>query len=118
MKTTTTSWRELARQVIAPIVLASAGLPRREIRRKLRRAYQTYHLIRDGYPYKVWCEEVAFALRDRSRRFTRRTPVLRPADVMPAMREWAARRGLMETLAVLDVDDAPKPRGGGGEPTT
>jgi hypothetical protein len=97
--------REQARAIIAPVVLAHAGESRRQIRQALRaaRAATPFAHTR-GYLYSVWREEVAIALRDRSRR-GRRKP-LASGDVMPAMREWAVTHGLVEVRAVLDVDDA------------
>lgn len=98
--------REKARAIIAPIVLAMAGKSRREIRKELRAVrHQFYLYLRTRYGVKVWQQEVAFALRDRSRKFTRRTKVFRPEEIMPAQREWAAAQGLLAPLAVLDVDD-------------
>jgi hypothetical protein len=107
--------REQFRAIIAPIVAEQAGQPRKVIRKALRAARPPRESM-PAYHYKVWCEECAIALRDRSRR-GRHKP-LAPSAVIPSMRDWAARHGLLEVRAVLDVDDEKEePASGGGGAT-
>lgn len=104
MKTAKT-WRQRARAVIAPVIAAHHGQPRKVIRKALRDAYSNYASDRSGRAYQVWLEEVRYALRERTRKATTRQPA-RPLDedsIMPAMRDWAARQGLTQPTAVLDV---------------
>jgi hypothetical protein len=98
------TWRERARLVIGPVVAANAGKSRREIRRALRAVYGYYADRRSGRAYKVWCDECAFALRERSRKNPARHGVIPAADVMPAMRAHVARSGRLEVTAELDID--------------
>lgn len=108
MSTTTTTgrtWRQIARGIIAPVIAANQGKTRKEQRKALRLAYPRYAASKTGHAYKVWCEECAFALRERSRRSYVRHQVKRPEDIMQIMRPWAAERGLVEITAVLDIDD-------------
>jgi hypothetical protein len=101
-----TTWRTIARSIIAPVMIEMAGKTRKEQRAALRRAFDRYGAPRRaGHAYKIWCEEVAFALRERSRRSYQRHGVRRPEDIMKSARPWAAQRGLLEITAVLDIDD-------------
>lgn len=106
LKKPRSAWREKARAVIAGVVTAHAGQSRKQMRKALRAAYSQFAAERAGYAYKAWCDEVAYALRDRSRRPGSRPPFrpLAPAEVMPATRQWLAERGQLEVTAVLDVD--------------
>ena len=99
------TWRQLARGIIAPIIAAHQGQSRKAQRKALREAFPRYGSRKTGHAYKIWCEEVAFALRERSRRSYVRHQGRRPEEVMPVMRPWAAERGLLEVTAVLDIDD-------------
>ncbi len=100
------TWREKARVIIADVILETHGFPRKEIRKALREAYPRFADQRAGYAYKAWCDEVAYALRERSRRPGSRHPHKPKAasEIMPSMREWAMLRGQAEVTAVLDVD--------------
>lgn len=98
------TWRERARLVIGPIIAAHHGRPRREIRRALQAAYSYYADRKSGRAYKVWCDECAYALRERSRRNPARHGVIRAEEVMSVMRGHVARAGRLEVVAVLDVD--------------
>jgi hypothetical protein len=103
--TTGRTWRQIARGIIAPVIAANQGKSRKEQRKALREAFPRYGSATRGHAYKIWCEECAFALRERSRRSYVRHQVKRPEDVMQVMRPWAAERGLVEVTAVLDIDD-------------
>jgi hypothetical protein len=51
----------------------------------------------DGWEYKVWLEEIAIALGNKQEReFTKkRVSGYEAADIMPSMREWAKKHGLI-----------------------
>lgn len=100
------TWRQKARAIIFPIVSRMHGEPRKKIRAALREAYaESYGFPCSGYPYRIWCEEVAYALHERTRKVKRPRPELkRERDVMPCMRGWARRQGLLAPKATLDVD--------------
>lgn len=106
------TWRERARLVIGPVIAANAGKSRREIRRALRAVFSYYADRKRGRAYKVWCEECAYALRERTRKHPGRQGVIPAADVMPAMRGHVARSGRLEVTAELDVDFTVTPRAG------
>ncbi len=76
------------------------GASRKEIRKALREAWTE---PRKGYRYQVWRDEVRIAMREKSRKRNRPKD---EAEIIPSMREWARSRGMIETLAVYDVDDA------------
>ena len=106
--TTTTpqiDWRTTARALIAAALIGSQGETRKQVRARIRAAFEQYPSGREGYAYKVWLQERAYALGERTR--PRRTPhYLRPRrleDIMPAARDWATAKGLVEVTAVLDV---------------
>lgn len=99
-----TTWRTIARGIIAPLIAGMAGQSRKEMRAALRAAYPKYGAPKRGHAYKIWCEECAFALRERSRGSYVRHGVRRPEDMMKAVHGWAAERGILEVRAVLDVD--------------
>jgi hypothetical protein len=50
------TWRGRAAPVVYEVLRQSAGLPRREVRRRLRDAYPFAY--RAGYPYRAWLLEV------------------------------------------------------------
>lgn len=104
MSTKIRTWREIARSIIAPIMIALAGRSRKEQRAALRDAFARYGSARRGHAYRIWCEECAYALRERSRRSYKRQGVRRAGDIIKSARGWAAERGLVEVTAVLDVD--------------
>lgn len=99
------NWRTTARALIATALIGSQGETRKQVRARIRAAFADYPSEREGYAYKVWLEERAYALGERTR--PRRTPhYLRPRkleDIMPAARDWATAKGLVEVTAVLDV---------------
>ena len=105
------TYREKARSIIAAVIAAHIGANRKTIRKALRAAYPTYSNTtrRKGYAYKAWCDECAFALRERSRRITPRSTSrpLPPEAIIPSMRQWSAARGLTEVRFVLDIDLIP-----------
>lgn len=99
-------WRTQARAIIHPVVERMHGRPRKEIRAALREAYSGYAWERRGWAYQVWLEEVRYALGERTRKPARH-PAARPLEekeVMPSMRGWAKRHGLVKARATLDVD--------------
>lgn len=67
-----------------------------ELRAKLREFYPFGE--RKYWPYKVWCEEVrrALALPVSPRNCGVRRKKIKTIHVMPAMREWARLRGILE----------------------
>lgn len=110
------TWRERARLVIGPVVAANAGKSRQEIRRALRAVFSFYTDRKRGRAYKVWCEECAYALRERTRKNAGRQGVIRSEDVMPAMRGHVARSGRLEVTAELDIDFTVAPRAAAADP--
>ena len=106
MKTATASqWRREARRVIHQVIEDNvfgpvACLPHGdvlELRVKLRAAYPFYE--RTGYPYQVWLEEIRTALgypNTRKPRLRKCTKRYGSHNIMPAMRDWARERGLIE----------------------
>jgi hypothetical protein len=99
------NWRTTARALIAAALIGSQGESRKQVRARIRAAFAQYPSERQGYPYKVWLQERAYALGERTR--PHRTPFyLRPRkleNIMPAARDWATAKGLVEVTAVLDV---------------
>ena len=123
MITMNVTWRTIARGIIAPIIAEMDGKSRKEMRTALRAAYPKYGAPKRGHAYKIWCEECSSALRERTRTSHKRHGVRRADDIMKSTRGWAAERGLVEVLAVLDVDGdvtaspADEKRGGGVKKT-
>lgn len=65
-----------------------------ELRVKLREAYP---FGAAAYPYRIWCEEIRHALGyevKKPKRYPKKRTVPRH-KVMPCMREWAARQGIL-----------------------
>lgn len=110
MKTAKTSqWRREAQRVIHQVIEDNVFGPVQclhhgdvlQLRAKLREAYPFGD--RAHWPYKVWLEEIRTALgyantrKPRSRKSSKRYG---DHNVMPAMREWARKNGLIvdETL--------------------
>lgn len=98
-------WRREARtvihQVIEDHVLGPAQcLPHEdvlELRKVLRVAYRDTFGGFGIYPYRIWCEEVRSALGyPILRRVRKKKSILySERNVMPAMRDWARRNGLI-----------------------
>lgn len=78
-----------------------------ELRKLLRDAYPFG--VRRGYQYEVWCSEVRFALGYQIRKAPHyQTRILRkPHQIMPAMREWARERGILDESPESN-EDAPE----------
>jgi hypothetical protein len=73
------TWRDEARPIIAKVLAENAGLPEKELRKKLRAAYPFYERL--SWPYKVWCDEVNVQLGKKRPRIQKHT---KPADRLPA----------------------------------
>lgn len=116
MKTVTTSqWRREARRVIHQVVEDNVFGPVQclphgdvlELRVILRKAYPFGE--RAHWPYKVWLEEIRTALgyantrKPRARKSSKRYS---DHNVMPAMREWARKNGLIVDESLTASADA------------
>lgn len=112
MKTATTSqWRREARKVIHRVIEDEVfghvmTLPHQdvlELRVKLRAAYPFSE--KSGWAYKVWLEEIRTALgysNIRKPRVRKCRKVYGTHNVMPAMREWAEKRGLLNAESLTE----------------
>lgn len=102
---TTRTHRQRARAVIAPVIAAHYGQPRKAVRKALREAFANYATSRTGRAYQVWLEEVRYAMRERTRKPNTRQPArpLAAADIMPSMRDWAAAQGITQPIATYDT---------------
>lgn len=75
-----------------------------ELRKLLRDAYP--FSVRRGYQYEVWCSEVRFALGYQIRKAPRYQKRIqrKPHQVMPAMREWARKNGILDETPESDEE--------------
>lgn len=99
------SWRQRARALIAAALIGSEGETRKQVRARIRDAYDQYPHPRSGYPYQVWLQERRFALGERTRtqRMLHRAGLIDPDKIIPTTVPWATERGLVAPAAVLDV---------------
>lgn len=103
--------RVLIQQVIEDHVLGPAQCLHHgdvlELRVQLREAYPFDR--KDGWPLKVWREEVRTALgyaNNRKPKKRKCTKVYTTQNVMPAMREWAEKQGLLGESATASAENA------------
>lgn len=101
--TPTSPWRREARRVIARVIDDNVFGPVQtlphgdvlELRVKLRDAYPFDR--KEGYPYRVWCQEVrsalGFEVRMPKRHYKKK--LISAQRVMPSMLAWAKERGIL-----------------------